>query len=212
VAIDLISEISFGSYLVYSPRGSTDVSTRSRAVRSAIKAGNEGMISRIVERMAEHFETTPLRAVLGPDVLLIPAPRSAPLVSGGLWPGLLVCRALAKAGFGRDVLACLDRIEAVPKSAFQAPGGRPTARRHWETIRVDVQLVAARRITLVDDIVTKGNTLLGAASRLAEVFPGRDVSTFALVRTKGRQAEIEAIIDPCLGVIRRSGDEADREP
>jgi len=212
VAIDLISEIPFGSYLVYSPRGSTEVSARSRAIRSAIKAGNEDMISRIVERMAAHFESTPLPVVLGSDVLLIPAPRSAPLVSGGLWPSLLICRALVKAGFGCDVLACLDRIEAVPKSAFQAPGERPTARRHWETISVDAQFVAAQRITLVDDFVTKGNTLLGAASRLAETFPGKDVCTFALVRTRGRQAEIEAIIDPCLGVIRRYGDEADREP
>ena len=170
------------------------------------------MISRIVERMVSHFESTPLSAVLGSDVLLIPAPRSAPLVSGGLWPGLLICRALVKAGFGCDVLTCLDRVEAVPKSAYQAPGGRPTARRHWETISVDPEFVAAQRITLVDDFVTKGNTLLGAASRLVETFTGKVVNTFALVRTKGRQAEIEAIIDPCLGVIRRLGDEADREP
>lgn len=56
------------------------------------------------------------------------------------------------------------------------------------------------------------NTLLGAASRLAESFPRSEVRAFALVRTLGLQPEIERILEPCVGRIRATAQEADREP
>jgi hypoxanthine phosphoribosyltransferase len=151
--------------------------------------------------------------VLGPDVTLVPCPRSSLLVEGALWPGRLIADELVRAGLGRQVIASLERIEAVPKSAFQAQGERPDARRHYETMRATPDLAATTRITVVDDFVTKGNTLLAAASRLAEVYPGSTVTVFALVRTKGLQPEVENIIEPCVGRIwERYAGEADRQP
>jgi hypothetical protein len=73
-------------------------------------------------------------------------------------------------------------------------------------------LVAGERITVVDDFVTKGNTLLAGASRVAEAFPRATVKAFALIRTLGLQPEIVAIVEPCVGGIRLSGDEAQRTP
>ena len=74
------------------------------------------------------------------------------------------------------------------------------------------ELPAVRRITIVDDVITKGSTLLGAASRLAEAYPEARLAAFALVRTKSRQPEVERIDDPCLGKIQRFGDEGERTP
>lgn len=77
----------------------------------------------------------------------------------------------------------------------------------------DVVLVPTpRRITVVDDFVTKGATLLAAASRVQEAFPEAEVRAFALVRTKGLVADIESIGEPCEGLITRVGDHVDRHP
>ena len=56
----------------------------------------------------------------------------------------------------------------------------------------------------MDDVVTKGATFLGAASRLAEVWPDADVRCFALVRTLGFQPDIERLVEPVVGSVRRT--------
>jgi hypothetical protein len=213
VANQLLSSLPFGSYLAYSPRGTTDVSKRSRKIRDRIKAGDKNLLRQIAERLVSEFDASGLIAVLGPEVALVPAPRSSPLLEGALWPPRLVAEALLAVGLGKLVVPCVERIEAVPKSAFAKPGERPNARRHYETMRVNAELIPATRLTLVDDFLTKGNTLLGAATRLEEAYPNAQIAAFGLVRTKGLQLEIEKVIDPCVGEIIRVGDdEADRNP
>jgi hypothetical protein len=213
VASPLLSELPFGSYLVYSPRGTSDISRRSRQLRDAVKAGHTPTLKSIVDHLFQNFKGSDLSAVLGPEVTLVPCPRSSLLVEGALWPGRLIAEELVRGGLGRQVLLSLERVEAVPKSAFQAWGSRTTALRHYETIRAAADLAATKRITLVDDFLTKGNTLLGAASRLREVYPHATLAAFAPVRTKGRQPEIEQLVEPCVGRLYRVGDDsADREP
>jgi hypothetical protein len=72
--------------------------------------------------------------------------------------------------------------------------------------------LVGERITLVDDFVTKGNTLLGAASRLATVLSSGTPTAFPLVRTVGLQPDVERIVDPCVGTIRRHGGGVARRP
>jgi hypothetical protein len=213
VASPLLSELRFGSYLVYSPKGRSEVSQKSRQLRDAVKAGRVATLRNIVDHLAQRFDASGLSAVLGSDVTLVPCPRSSPLVEGALWPGRLIADELVRAGLGRQVLALVERVEAVPKSAFQARGARPNALKHYETMRATVDLGATERITLVDDFLTKGNTLLGAASRLAELYPRATLTAFAVVRTMGLQPEVDEIVSPCVGrVWERFPGEADREP
>jgi len=68
------------------------------------------------------------------------------------------------------------------------------------------------RIVLVDDVITRGATMLGAASRLAEVYPEAEIRCFAMIRTMSRSETFVRILDPCLGHIRLSGDQTFREP
>lgn len=214
MASPLLSELRFGSYLVYSPRGSSDVSRKSRNLRNAVKAGHEPTLRNIIAHLAANFGSSGLDAILGRDVTLVPCPRSSPLVEkGALWPGRLIAEELVRVGLARQVVLSLEREVAVPKSAFQSQGSRPNALKHYETIRATADLAVTARITLVDDFVTKGNTLLGAASRLAEVYPRATLAAFAAVRTKGLQPEVEGLVEPCLGrVWERYMGEADREP
>ena len=211
----LLPELRFGSFLVYSPRGISAVSRYSRDVCYGVKQDSGSAIARRVSRLASLFASTPLAEVLGPDVTLIPAPRSTPLVSGALWPGKRIADELVAQGLGADVVTAVHRVSAVEKSAYGASGNRPLPARHLETL--DLQktdlLFDPSRITIIDDVVTKGSMLLATASLVAHRCPDAQVCAFALVRTLGRNPEVERIIDSCVGYIALtpSGD-VDRVP
>jgi len=110
------------------------------------------------------------------------------------------------------VVPCLERVVAVPKSAFAARGERPSIDRHIESMRAGLDL-SMGTVTLVDDVVTKGATLLAAASVITEAFPRVEVRAFALIRTCGLVPEVDQIVDPTFGTItRNSWGSARREP
>jgi hypothetical protein len=206
----LLSSVPYAALLTYSPRGLSETSIRSQRVRDAIKAARPDVIERCVEKLRELGGMEPF---LGPDVVLVPAPRSAPIKDPSTaWPSARICDRLVAAGFGRETLPCLSRTMAVPKSAFQPTGMRPTVQTHFESMAVERVLVPPERITVVDDVVTKGATLLAAASRLAEAFPNAEVLAFAILRTMGRVGNIEKIVDPCRGELIWRGSDVDRQP
>jgi hypothetical protein len=218
----LLSEVRFGSFLVYSPRGTSETSRRSRRICHAIKT--DGVFGqppmRIIEyavgRLKEAVGTRELGDLLAPDVTLVPCPRSAPFPPGqrpALWVPLRICTALRAGGLGATIMPLLERVEAVRKSAFAGPGERPSVQSHVATMRVDQSIERPARVTIIDDVVTKGATLLAAASLLADAFPAAEVRAFALVRTMGLVPEVDRIVDPVTGRIAwtQTGG-ADRQP
>jgi hypothetical protein len=212
VASSWPSEVPFASLLVYSPNGQSEVSRRSKSVCYSLKQGDAAHVDRATELLKGLVERGELPGFFGPDVGLVPAPRSAPPVEGGLWPAELFARRFAAAGLGKDVYRYLVRREAVPKSAYAAPGERPSVQRHYETIDVHGELIAPTRLLVVDDVITCGRTLLACVRRLQEALPACEVRCFALVRTKGLQPEVERTLEPCIGRIFWRGTDADREP
>jgi hypothetical protein len=65
---------------------------------------------------------------------------------------------------------------------------------------------------LIDDVITKGRTLLAAAARLRSELPLADIRGFALIRTAGFVHQIKCLEEPCHGVVRWAGGDARREP
>jgi phosphoribosylpyrophosphate synthetase len=63
-------------------------------------------------------------------------------------------------------------------------------------------------LLLVDDFVTKGRTILAAATVLNRAFPAAQIQAFAVVRTMGLVPEVEKI----RWEIRAVGDDALRDP
>jgi hypothetical protein len=198
----LLSELRFGAFFSYCPRGDSEVAKNSRKVRDAIKEVQPDRLRQLFDRLQRDFGSTELHEVLGPDVTLVPTPRSSPLVKGALWPARRLAEELRARSFGRVVIPLVSRATAVPKSAFAGAGGRPTAERHIESLAIEPELINPGRVTVVDDVVTRGATLLAVASLIAAHFRDVEVSAFALLRTLSSESDFQAIVAPCVGTIR----------
>jgi predicted amidophosphoribosyltransferase len=213
-----LSEVAFGAFLAYSPRGTSEESKRSRTITYDIKADRANAIRRVVERLAKEIATHPgahvLTGILDRSAVLVPCPRSSPIVEGALWPPERIAMALQGRGLGAEVRRLLVRVTAVRSSSAAQRGERPTIQEHLETMRVvdERSIFSAQSIVIVDDVITKGATLLAAASLLKKAFPAAEIRAFALVRTMGLQPEVDRILDPCTGTVKNRNDKAEREP
>jgi hypothetical protein len=209
----LLSEVRYGALLAYSPRGQSEISKRSRDVCYKIKSGDQETLALVGQRLQEHVSRPDvLSSLFGPEVTLVPMPRSAPLVAGALWPAQKICEVIVGRGLAVQVVPVLERVAAVPKSARAAPGERPTIDKHYDSFTAHARVDVTDRILLVDDVVTKGATAIAAASRLHEIYPAADIKLLAAIRTKGLVLEIDRILDPIFGVVRLVDHEPQREP
>lgn len=146
--------------------------------------------------------TLPFDSFFHPNTTLIPAPSSSLMKADTLWVPYRVATALAKIGLGKEVVRCLRRVKPVPKAAFCESWERPTAAQHYDTIEFQGSLSEPDEIVLVDDVVTRGATLLGCANRLADAFPNTLIRAFAVMRTISIPSNFEEMYAPCEGMIR----------
>jgi phosphoribosylpyrophosphate synthetase len=217
--MSLLHEIEFGSFLVYSPRATTDPGKFSKAVCYAIKQDGsvplKGVEHRaiplVVHNLARKLPGSPIESLFKGRPILVPAPRSAPLVKGGLYPTKIICDQLSQSGMGGKVQILLERRSVVQKAAFAPKGMRPTSRTHYESIEVCRELENPASILVVDDVITTGSTLLAAASCLKDAFPDAEIRVFAMVRTMS-YTEVENAISPCVGKITLNGSFCNRVP
>jgi predicted amidophosphoribosyltransferase len=100
----------------------------------------------------------------------------------------------------------------VRKSATAQAGCRPTVEEHYRSFGIAGTPLPSDRILLVDDVVTKGRTLLAAAARLQDAFPLARIEAFALLRTMSLTTEIACLVQPCVGEIRWRCGDARRNP
>jgi hypothetical protein len=209
----VIRAIEYASCYVYSPTGTGAVCERSRLLRALLKAGDANFMLKYAFRVRQQVtDSPPLAGFFGTSDVLVPVPGCAPSMTGGLWAAMHLAAALVNEGLGGAAWPGLRRVRAVRKSATSAPGERPTVNLHYESFSIEQPAIPPERIVLIDDVVTKGRTLLAAASRVHEAFPGAQIRAFALLRTMGLISGIQRLLDPCKGEIRwRSGD-AHRSP
>ncbi|MFZ1868780.1 MAG: phosphoribosyltransferase [Steroidobacteraceae bacterium] len=162
-------------------------------------------------------------AALGGRVVLVPVPGSAP-VQRADWVGERLAWCLKEVGLAAEVWPVLRRRHPVRKSAFAAAGERPTVLEHyasfalWGRASVDPCRLAGKprgsglQLTLVDDVITRGRTMIAAASRLREAFPVAQIRAFALLRTLRPDEMLRQVFDPCEGEVRWVSGDARRFP
>ena len=204
-----ISQIDFGSFLTYSPYGEADLEKSSRTTRTNLK--EEGFINieskqlpmsdYLAELIKKKIETLPFASFFNENSILIPAPSSSLLQPDSLWVPELLANALVKMGLGKDAKSCLQRVKAVAKSSKVGSENRPKVIDHYNSMAVQKILDEPKEIVVIDDIVTRGSTLLGAANKLADAFPNTQIRGFAFMRTITNPNEFESIVKPCIGKI-----------
>jgi hypothetical protein len=222
----MIRGITFASCYVYSPSGSSSTSERSRQVCAHF------ILKYAVRVRQQVAGTSPLTGYLCPANVLVPIPGSTRTHTGSVSVAERLAMALIEEGLGQRIWSGLHRIRAVRKSSTAAPGSRPTVANHYDSFAIEeaaalkeMTALAERRpslpqrkatlpqqVVLIDDVVTKGRTLLAAAARVREAIPDAEIRAFALLRTLGFIEGIDRLLDPCVGEITWRAGDAHRNP
>lgn len=203
----LLSELEFGAFLSYSPRGQDDVSRNSQVwVRRLKDERHVGtppmpMSEYVARRLQQRLSETKLGDILSSSALLVPIPPSTLLKNASLWVPFLLAKAMVRHGLGSEVEPCLERVTALRKAATSAASDRPLALHHYESMNANRLAFPHDEVVLVDDVVTRGATMLAAASRLRDVLPGARIRGFAMVRTISDRDNFQGMLDPCIGFI-----------
>ena len=193
-------ELRFASFANYSSRGQNEESRKSKSLCDALKAGNARTLSSLAGALAG-ARADPIREFISGDRHLVPIPGSGRTAPENFWGPKLICEALHGAGLGASSLPILNRATGVPKSAFARPGERPPPSRHYETMTAEVDLTTPLRLTLVDDVLTKGSTAIGAALRIKHELPDADILVLAVFRTCNFVAELDRCVEPRIGKL-----------
>jgi len=155
----------------------------------------------VAEAIRQNRATLPFASFFRPDTILVPTPKSSLMQPGTLWVPHRLATALTQCGLGKQVAEMLGRVKPVPKAAWSRPENRPLPQQHYDSMEVQKVLSEPGNILLVDDILTRGATLLGAASRLAEAFPRAEIRAFAAMRAISTENKFEQVYSPVIGTI-----------
>lgn len=211
----MMPALTFAACYVYSPCGECAISARSRVLCSRLKAGDAHFIPRYAARVRQQAsEQSIFAGFFNASDVLIPVPGNEPPPAGITPVTERLAAALVREGLGLAAWTGLSRARAVRKSATAPHGTRPTVREHFDTFSVEGAggIPGTAQILLVDDVVTKGRTLMAAAARLQEAFPGARIRAFALLRTMGLIPSVNRLLDPCVGQIKWRGGDTHRVP
>lgn len=209
----LLSEVEFGAFLAYSPHGADEAAIESQEWVRKLKgnwmvaAPRRAATSFVAQRLSARLAESGLDALLTSDTYLVPAPTSALSKPGSLWVPRAFAESMVSLRLGRAVVPCVQRVRAMRKAATSSSEQRPTAREHYESMRVTSLPFSDGNVVVVDDVVTRGATLLAAVSRVQELAPRATVRGFAVVRTISDPREFERMFAPCTGriVLRPDG-------
>jgi hypothetical protein len=214
-----LRNVAFCSCYIYSPRGNTFVSAASRQLCARLKLGDAAWLpsyAGVVRELTTRREA--FAELFTADAVLVPVPGSDPSATR-VWAAERLAVALHGVLLGKSVWTGVRRRFPVRKSATALNVDRPTTQQHYESLsvpslpgRAAVACIAPQRIVLIDDVITKGRTILAAATRLHEAFPHADIRAFALVRTMGFLTDVSRFLEPCEGFVRWGGGDARREP
>lgn len=173
----------FMTLLVYSPRGISANAQKSRRFAGACKNGEisfaEKVANKIKDLGAEDYFS---------NSILIPIPRSTPLVVGAVFPAKILAESLLEKGLGNAVYPCLKRIKPINKSSnnFYAET-RNSVPTHLESIEVEPLLISEPTIILIDDIFTLGRTAMASAIKLQQAYPDKEIKIFCPFRTRSKE-------------------------
>lgn len=205
--------LPFATCYIYSPKGESDISQRSRQLCARVKSGSTAWLKSYATTVhQEAFHGQILGELFTKKSLLVPIPEFRSSGKVTVWPARRLALSLHETGLGEEVWTGLRRISSVEKSSSAWMWERPTVQQHYQSFAVTPSSKAAKHILLIDDVITKGRTLAAAAMRMQHAFPKADIQAFALIRTMGFIQDVPRLFEPCQGVIHWNGEDAYRAP
>ena len=220
----LLSKYEFGSYLSYCSKGDEgpkdELRKKSRTVMYMLKQdksiSNPPIVfsKYIAQRIKNELNDLPFKNFFGEDVYLVPVPGHSLRREGSLWIAENLAKALESQGLGK-VFSCLERIQKVQKSAYCRGKDRPKPMDHYNTIRIKSlmkHMQAPKRIVLIDDLITRGSTMLGCVNVLKDAYPTASMMGFAVMRTISDISLFKDIKDPQVGTVEYRNANLWREP
>lgn len=179
-----VTELVIGSYLAYRTRPNSPAEAAAAGiVHHSIKKGQAKAIFRYAAMLATLENDSELARHLARAGVLVPVPKSSVHQPDSQWVPLMIAEALNFLGIGTGVEPLLERHTPVPKSGgvFRSED-RPSVQDHFDSMRVTSGLYGPDRVTLIDDVVTIGRTMFGAANRINDAYPDAEIQAFSLVR------------------------------
>ena len=203
-----LQRIEFGALLSYTPHGVTPRGVASKGVMTAVKNDefviSEGKRVQMSEFVAQTIKqkraSLPFSHLFDGNPVLVPTPSSSLKKPDSLWVPNRIALALSRE-LGSEVAECLVRVKPLAKSATSAAPNRSTALQHFESLQVQELLAKPESILLIDDVVTRGATLLGAANRLAESYPDARIAGFVALRAISNPWEFKSVSESVRGFI-----------
>ncbi len=198
----MLFEINFATMLEFATRGTNDIALKSRQIAGNLKSGNARVIEVLIHHIKQLPPEHPITKMFAGNPILVPAPRSAPIVADGLWPTKILCNQFVESGLGANVQEFVVRARKVPKSSsFSSADQRPSCNTHFESLLVVPPAAFVEKIILVDDVFTLGRTSCACVRKLKESFPNADISVFAAMRTRGFIQRLEHIVKPSYNTM-----------
>lgn len=215
-----LTDLEFGSLFTYTPSAQTELQKKAKDVTLKIKyykfVEDRGIPVIISEYISNYIKkemgNLPFRDFFDNHPILVPVPNSSKRDKDTLWVPHRLATALHKCGLGTSVLTMLERKTALRKAAWSPAKDRPKAIEHFNSLEVQHVLSEPKRILLIDDLVTRGATLLGAANKLFEIYPWAEIRAFTAMRTMSDPNDFRELLDPCTGHIYLKGEETQRIP
>lgn len=197
------TELAVGSLLVYPPHGSAASGQARAFIRYRIKQARNRAIEMTIDRLVSLLPGSVLEELLDGSRTLVPVPGHAPLTKDALWVPRLICQTMIIAGLGTTVAPCVTRLRVVVQQSTRSTAGeRLSPAEHADTMSVDGVLELGSKVLLVDDVVTRGSTLVAAASLILHHAPGLDVKAFAIGRVVQEPlAEVGDMLAPTMETI-----------
>jgi predicted amidophosphoribosyltransferase len=184
------------------------VCQRSRLLCALLKSGDRHFIDKYVDRIQQQVAAhDQLSGFFSATDILIPVPSCTP--GGGVNAPAHLAEAMVRRGLVSASWCGLKRAHAVHKSATAQY--RPTVAMHYDSLLVEPLEHPPASLILIDDVVTKGRTLLAAAARLHSAFPSARIRAFAVLRTMGFVPEVPRLFEPWRGCIRWLHGDAQRD-